>query len=241
MTARTHEEYKDNVAAYVLGALPELEVEIFERHVAGCDSCRAEVEELRPVAHAMARSVPQVEPPPSLKASLMQVVNAEAALRAPAAARDNRSAARPQRRSFAEWVAGLQPRTALASAMAVLAIGVGVGVAIDEAGNGNSSSRTISAMIDRKVMPTGTASLALTGSHAKLDLTGAPQPPSGRVYQLWYRRGSTIERGGTFRPRADGSYEASLSVPGTDAVMVTVERAGGAPAPTGPPVLQFNT
>jgi hypothetical protein len=28
-------------------------------------------------------------------------------------------------------------------------------------------------------------------------------------------------------------------VSNTDAVMVTVERAGGAPAPTGPPVMQF--
>jgi hypothetical protein len=28
-------------------------------------------------------------------------------------------------------------------------------------------------------------------------------------------------------------------VAGKDAVMVTVERAGGAPAPTGPPIMQF--
>ena len=65
------------------------------------------------------------------------------------------------------------------------------------------------------------------------------QPPAGRGYQLWYQHGKTIERGGTFRPRGDGSYQAELPVRGANAVMVTVERAGGVPAPTGAPVMQF--
>ena len=78
MNARSHDEYRDNIGAYVLGALPELETELLERHLATCESCRAEVEELRPVTAAMARSVPQVEPPPSLKANLMEIVNSEA-------------------------------------------------------------------------------------------------------------------------------------------------------------------
>jgi hypothetical protein len=60
------------------------------------------------------------------------------------------------------------------------------------------------------------------------------------VYQLWYQHGKTIERGGTFRPRSDGSYDASVPVGNTDVVMVTVEREGGVPAPTGPPVMQFS-
>src|SRR3954463_3085934 len=98
MSTRSHEDYKDNIGAYVLGALPELEAEVLERHLATCESCRADVEELRPVTAAMARSVPQVEAPPSLKASLMEVVNSEAAARADAAPRRTRD-----RRSFGSW------------------------------------------------------------------------------------------------------------------------------------------
>ena len=30
MNARSHEEYKENIGAYVLGALPELEAELLE-------------------------------------------------------------------------------------------------------------------------------------------------------------------------------------------------------------------
>jgi anti-sigma-K factor RskA len=234
VTARSHEEYKDNIGAYVLGALPELETELLERHLATCESCRADVDELQPVTAALARSVPQVEPPPSLKASLMTTVNAEAA------ARRGRAPER-RRRSFSEWFAALQPRTAGAIALSVLALGVVVGVAADKLGGSSQSTTTVAAKIDRKAMPTGTATLAVKGNNGKLTLENAPQPPAGRVYQLWYQHGKTIERGGTFVPRRNGSYDATLPVHGADAVMVTVEREGGAPAPTGPPIMVFTT
>ena len=234
MSSRSHDEYQDNIGAYVLGALPELEAEVLERHLAGCESCRAEVQELRPVTAALGRSVPQVAPPASLKASLMATVNAEAAARA------DRAPAEPrERRTFAGWLSGLQPRVAAGMALAVLALGVVVGVSADHLGGGSSSSKTLAAKIDRRLMPTGNASLEVKGSSGKLQLTGAPQPPAGHVYQLWYQHGKTIERGSTFRPHRNGSYQADVSLGKANAVMVTVERSGGAPAPTGPPIMQF--
>jgi anti-sigma-K factor RskA len=230
VNGRNHDEYRDNIGAYVLGALPELEAELLERHLAGCEGCRAEVEELRPVTAAMARSVPQVEAPPELKGRLMEIVNAEAA----------EPVRRRERRSLGSWFSGLQPRMAAAMALAVLARGVVVGVGADQlAGGGGEKTTTVAAKIDRKLMPTGDASLAVKGETGRLELTGAPQPPAGRVYQLWYQHGKTIERGGTFRPKRDGSYQAEVPVQDTNAVMVTVEREGGAPAPTGPPIMQF--
>jgi anti-sigma-K factor RskA len=235
MSVRSHDEYRENIGAYVLGALPELEAEVLEKHLAGCEECRAEVEELRPVTAAMLRSVPQVEPPPSLKASLMRTVNEEAQLRGGAAAKAPR-----EKRRF-RLFEGLTPRLAMGIAVGVLALGVVIGVAAERIGGGGSGATTITAQIDRKLMPSGTASLEVEGDNGKLRLKDAPAPPSGRVYQLWYQHGKMIERGGTFTPRADGSYDASVPVTsGTDAVMVTVERQGGAPAPTGPPVMQFN-
>ena len=237
MSTRSHEEYRENIGAYMLGALPELEAELLERHLTSCETCRAEAEDLRSVSAAIARSVPQVDPPPSLKASLMAVVNAEAEVRA---GRPER-APRRQRPSLGQWFSSLQPRMAAAMALAVLALGVVVGVAADQLGGGAQSAKTIAAEIDRKLMPTGSASLSVKGNAAKLTLTHAPQPPSGRVYQLWYQHGKMIERGGTFTPRPDGTYQADLSVAGTNAVMVTVEKTGGATAPTGPPIMQFNT
>ena len=234
MSARSHDEYRENIGAYVLGALPELEAEVLEKHLAGCDDCRSEVDELRPVTAAMLRSVPQVEPPPSLKASLMRTVNEEAELRGPATAKPPR-----EKRRF-RLFEGLTPRLAMGIAVAVLALGVVIGVGAERIGGG-SGATTVSAQIDRQLMPAGTAVLRVDGDQGKLTLKNAPAPPSGRVYQLWYQHGKMIERGGTFTPKPDGSYDASVPVSsGTNAVMVTVERDGGAPAPTGPPVMQFN-
>lgn len=233
MSARSHEEYEDNIGLYVLGALPELEARLLERHLDGCESCRAEVEELGPVTGALARSVPQVEPPASLKTSLMATVEAEAAARSPVPARE--------RHSVADWFRQLQPRMAAALALAVLAVGVVVGVAADKIAGSGSHTTTIAAKIDRKLIPTGGASLAVNGQTGELTLTHVPQPPAGRVYQLWYQHGKTIERGATFRPRPNGSFDSKVSLAGANAVMVTVERRGGAAAPTGPPVMVFNT
>ena len=50
-------------AAYVLGALEPDERRAFEAHVAECATCAEEVRALRPVADALAHSVPQRTPP----------------------------------------------------------------------------------------------------------------------------------------------------------------------------------
>ena len=68
MTRVDHTSFSDDVGAYLLGALTDLEREAFERHLAECAECRDEVERLRPAADALPRSVEQMEPPPSLKA-----------------------------------------------------------------------------------------------------------------------------------------------------------------------------
>jgi anti-sigma-K factor RskA len=236
MSARSHDEYQENIGAYVLGALPELEHEVLERHIAGCESCRAEAERLAPVTDVLARSVPQVMPPASLKASLMETVRAEAQARTA----DER--ARRLRRSW--WPAGVQPRIAARGALALVAVGVVIGVAATQFSDNGPGTRTITAQqVNRAAMPSGSAALELTNDDrsGRVRLNGAPPPPSGREYQLWIQRGKTIERGPAFTVGADG--DATQSLPGdlrnADAVMVTIERAGGAPAPTSKPIMQF--
>jgi anti-sigma factor RsiW len=78
MSARDHTQYREEIGAYLLDALTDLERQAFEQHVAGCAECRDELERLRPATDALPRSVEQVEPPPGLKTSLMEVVEREA-------------------------------------------------------------------------------------------------------------------------------------------------------------------
>ena len=241
MSVRSHEEYQENLGAYLLGALPELEAEVLERHLDTCESCRAEVQRLEVVTHALARSVPQVEPPPSLKAGLMRTVNEEASLRAAAEGRAEPPAERRERRGLRAWLAGLQPRVAVAGALAVLALGVVIGVTASKLSQG-PGSRTVAAQVNH--LGRGAASLQLRSDdrRATVSLSGAPQPPAGRVYQLWIQRGKMIERGPTFTVDSTGHGYRTIpgGVQGADAVMVTVEPGGGSPAPTSPPVIRFN-
>lgn len=231
MSARNHEEYRENIGAYVLGALPELESEVLERHIAGCETCRAEVEDLRPIASAIARSVPQVEPPPSLKASLMATVRAEADARA-AEARP----ARPRR----NWLTGMQPRFAALAAACVLALGVVIGVAADRMSTSNE--HTISARINRTLMPTGGASLRVSNdlADARLRLSDAPKPGSGHLYELWVQhQDGSISPGPTVTSGGNGEVRIPGGVGDAKAVMVTLERKR-VTKPTGPVIMTFN-
>jgi hypothetical protein len=247
VTARPHDKYQENIAAYILGALPELEAHVLEQHLAGCESCRGEVELLRPVGHGLARSVPQVEPPASLKASLMRTVTEEAQRRAVQRRAGQRAVERRDARAprgILQRLGALEPRIALAGALTVLAFGVVIGVGVDRLADHGAATHTIAAKIDRRLIPTGTAVLKVSANdrHATLEVSGAPTPPAGRVYQLWIQRGKTIERGPVFTVGPDGSRSASVpgGVRGAQAVMVTVENAGGAQAPTGRPVMTIS-
>jgi len=56
-----HVRHQDDVGAYLLGALNDLERQAFERHLRGCRECQEEVARLRPAADALPGSVQQFE------------------------------------------------------------------------------------------------------------------------------------------------------------------------------------
>ena len=241
MAATGHERYSEDLGAYLLGALPDLEAEALERHAMHCDTCRAELERLRPAADALPHSVEQYEPPPSLKASLMAAVDSDlqAAGRAPEPRRERRMSRLVQ-------LLASRPAYALAGAAAVLVIGFAVGFGIDRATRGGSGgSRTLSAQIDRRAIPTGAAQLDVRSHGATtLRVQGMPVLRGGRVYEVWLQRGGTIRPAGAlFAVMSDGSGAATITtgLRGADRVLVSRERAGGAPRPTEPPVISIRT
>ena len=121
MTARDHTAYSDEIGAYLLGALTDLERQAFEHHLESCAQCRDEVERLRPAAESLPRSVEQVEPPRSLRTSLMDVVAKEAR---------ERPGARVPRRSLRErLLPGGLLRPALVGGALALGLLAGFGVA----------------------------------------------------------------------------------------------------------------
>jgi hypothetical protein len=234
MTARDHTAYREEIGAYLLGALTDLERQAFEHHMSGCAQCREEVERLRPAAEALPRSVEQVEPPRSLRSSLMGVVEREA--------RERPGAPAP-RRSLRER---LLPRGGLlrpALVVGALVLGLLAGIGVSQLGEGSGEDvRTIAATVDDQRLPTASGNVRLVGNGANgaiLRLQGMPAPGGDRVYQAWVQKDGSVIPQPTFEARGDGAAAVALpdDLSKAKAVLVTREPRGGSRAPSERPLL----
>jgi len=228
MTTGDHTTFKDEVGAYLLGALSDAERVSFEAHLVDCPECRHGVERLRPAADLLPRSVEQVEPPPSLKRSLMDVVEREAKERggAPSVART------PFGVRLRGWLGG-SLRPVLVGAAVVLA--VAIGIAIGQLGGGDEG-RTVVATTS---LPDASGRLKIHDDKAVLEVRGMPSLDQGQVYQAWVRRDGMVEPEPTFEVGEDGSGAVAVPEDLTDAeaVMLTREPRGGSRAPSEKPIL----
>lgn len=228
MSTRDHISYREEIGAYLLGALTDLERQAFEQHLAGCAECREEVERLRPAADVLPRSVEQVEPPPSLKASLMKVVESEA----------HEESAAPAKRSFWERFMPRVPRPALAAA-AALAIGLLAGVGVAQLGG--NDGRTVTAVLTGAQAQGASAELEIKDEGGTLVATGLAPPAEGSVYKVWVlRQGSQGPRpDAVFLPGRDGSADVPVQgrLKAGDQVLVTSERDAQAQSPQGTPFI----
>jgi anti-sigma-K factor RskA len=78
------EEHLYLCAGYVLGALDDADGRELELHLAkGCSECEAELRRLADGASMLARSTPQVSPPPALKLTVLERVRTQGVKRAP--------------------------------------------------------------------------------------------------------------------------------------------------------------
>jgi hypothetical protein len=229
-----HATHRDEVGAYLLGALSDAERASFEGHLVDCPDCRHEVERLRPAADLLPRSVEQVEPPASLKRSLMEVVEREAS------ERDGVVQPRPARRPLGERLrelfgGSLRP----IMAAGVLAVGLLVGFGLAQLGGDENGGRTV---VAASALPSASGSLKVQGDGTDggiLQVRGMPSLRGGQVYQAWVQRDGMVEPEPTFEVDADG--RGAVAVPedlsGAQAVMVTREPRGGSRAPSGRPVM----
>jgi anti-sigma-K factor RskA len=211
-----HARYRDDLGAYLLGALNDLERQAFERHLTGCSECQEEVERLRPAAEALPASVVQLQPPPGLKRRLMAEVEGDVA---PA-----RTARLPRLRV---------PRLAFAAAALVLGLAIGFGVAQ----LGGDDTRTVAVTV-AKAMPDAGGTLEVEGDNASLRLHNMPELGRSRVYQVWLQRGEKLVPARTFQVGSNGRGDVDVpNVNDAQGVYVTREARGGAQVPSEAPIV----
>jgi anti-sigma-K factor RskA len=248
VTDESHPRHEDSAAAYLLGALPDLEQRAFERHVMFCATCRDEVERLRLVVAALPRSVVPLDAPAGLKRSIMAAVaqDVDSSSEAAETPRGEGLLARTRRR-VASSFAGLRPATAAAGAAVLLAAGVLAGVGASEIVEGGSGEARIAAEVDHSRLAEGSGTLVVPEDEgsATLSVHGLPTLPdeqSTEIYQTWLVRGNEVIPSAVFSVNSEGAGAATIEeeLEHVDAVWVTREAAGGSRAPTESPVMELD-
>jgi len=222
VTDAAHLAHREDLYAYALGALGDVDRETLERHLATCADCREEVHSLRPVVDSLGEAVEQVAPPPSLKRSLMEAVKPRAVQTAP-------------RFRGAGWRRWLVP--ALAALTVGLLIGVGLGTVLS-----GDDTRTVAVKASGGELSEASGKLTLFGDGKRgaiLRMAGVPTLAAGRTYQAWIERDGEILPQPTGGVTPDGRVVLALTddLSGASAVMVTREPAGGSSQPTERPIM----
>jgi anti-sigma-K factor RskA len=228
-----HEELRDELAAYALGALPSEEAAQLEHHLADCESCRDRLRWLQPAVDMLGASVEQLTPPPELRRRLMKTVRAEAA---PLPQEVAATRAEPRGRRWGWWGGVLlRPATAFVAVVLIVA-GVAAGYALR--GDDGESTTTIAAQATSPDVDVS-ADLVRQGDNGALHVHEMPAISRDEVYEVWVERGGSVEPASTFVLNRDGSAVAAVpGLEGADAVLVTREPYGGSEQPTTRPVLE---
>lgn len=232
--------------AYALDALPHEERLFFERHLAECEVCAAEVSEFAATAATLGAAAAET-PPLGMRARVLAAADSTRQIGPLQPARPQgflnslRLAVVPVAAAVAVAVIGIgvslaqmdrrvealrdqvaQAQAAEDTLLAVLTAADQTEVVLEMAGGDGAARFLYSASLDRGV---------LVGH-------GMPALPAGKTFELWLFHDGHPVPAGVFDPESDGRVSAltAESVRGAEAVAVTIEPHGGVPAPTGPVV-----
>ena len=235
-------EQRETAASYVLGALPDDELEAFLAHLDGCEECKRSVAQLQVAADALPLATVQLAPPPELKGRIMAVVRSEAELQRAAEGWPADAPAAPRRRWWRGRFLGLAPLPAAVAASLVVAVAVAGGILLP----GGDNTRTVQGQVLIASAPKARAALELSDDATKLTVSGMPAPPPGKVYQVWLKPPAQAPKPTRALFRVDARGDADVEIQrgrlkGIEQVLVTAEPDGGSRAPTSDPVIAAMT
>ncbi|WP_181407558.1 anti-sigma factor [Nocardioides sambongensis] len=240
--------------AYAVDALDDMERARFERHLADCADCRAEVAELQETATLLATD--EVAPPPDLRAAVLAGIETVRPLPPVAEPARPVEPARPAaagRRSHRR-VRWTHNRMFLAAAAVVLiALAAGTVWIRPWAGDGGdtiAAPTTTERVLEaddatrvRQDFPDGsTATVVVSRSEGRAvivteDMAAAP---SGRVYQLWLQTPEgSMQPAGLMPDAPDATLLLDGDAADATAVGITVEPDGGSREPSSDPIALF--
>jgi anti-sigma-K factor RskA len=218
--------------AYAVDALDDIERAQFERHLAGCAACRAEVESLQEAAALLAETT-TATPSAELRDRVLSGISNVRPL-PPVMEKNEPGDA---------TVTGLAPRrrrrvvALLAAAAAAVAIGTG-GIVWQQVSDDGSPDR-IEAIADAPdarsyTVPVGdggsaTVTVSKQRNGAYIATKDMPGAPSGKQYVLWLQHGSTMTPAGVMPEGSDNEVLLSGDAATADGAAVSIENADTEP------------
>ena len=198
MTVEGCREWRERLGAYVLGQLSEDERAATAAHIDGCAACRAEAEELAPVARLLPMADPNhiataPAPPPDLGERISHRIAAE------------RGDVRRRKRRRRGFTLGFSAAAAAAAVAVAIAI-VGSGSSSD---SGAGAQRVAFDSMPRGVSISATLRPRPFGTEIRMNVDGIRSGTLCRVYLR--RHGGSITPAGSFRYRYGGNSDAVMT------------------------------
>ena len=255
------DQFADQAEVYVLGALSPAEKEAFEAHLPVCPACAAEVRTYAPVMADLALTAPPLDPPAGARDRLLRGIVGAPAFGGSAVVRRERisnggwlaaAAALVIAAGLGAYAMQLRGRVGVLESRlhdAVLRADAGELRVADLRRTALESQSTVAvltapdlARIDLAGQPAAPrASARAFWSRSRgmvFTASSLPPPPAGRIYQLWVVTAQPAPiSAGLLKPddngRVDARFDTPPDIPAPVAIAVTLEPAGGVPAPTG--------
>jgi anti-sigma-K factor RskA len=224
----TEDRFEELLGSYLLGELTVEQEHELERHLAGCPGCRSELNRVLQ-SHDHLRKLAASEPPPELKARVLERVRDET----------------PARSDVRWWLWA----SAAAALLVVAVLGIGL-LQVLTSGSSTGVPLTATALAPEAG---GEVQVEEVGENLRVDLEvwGMPELKGDEYYEMWYYaedggRNNAEDGGriscGTFRVGPEGRTSVNLSAPANSRhypeIEVTREPNDGDPGSSGEEVLE---
>lgn len=231
--------------AYAVDALDDLERARFERHLAECPDCQLEVASLQEAAGRLADTTATV-PPSGLRERLLADIGQVRPLPPEVPTTSTAPHPHPGERRRPRWF----PALVAAAVVAVLGLGAAIwqpwADETSQAPTLTAAERVLAADDAQRVTvelddgARATVVRSVSERRAVLLTEDMPPPPDGKVYEVWLQSPeSDMEPAGLMPADADRLLLEGDAAEAT-AAGITVEPAGGSPAPTTEPIVLFD-
>ncbi len=247
MSIREHEELLNLIPAYALNSLDADEAKMVNHHLPGCEICKAELASYESVVDVLPLAAPEISPSPLLRDRLMSEIREELVP-------DKISESIPQSdpdserdwwRQVSEAIQNLLsgPRWRPVALVFVVALLVGNALLWRQLNAPDPNSWRRVRLSGTEIAPEarGIIYISADGQNGTVIVDGLPQLSSEQQYQLWLIEDGERTSGVVFSVDKYGyrgiQIQSPIPLQEYGAFGITIEPAGGSPAPTGDRVL----